>query len=117
VCSANLDDYALMATVTKGMSRFGERHPSIAEVHKLFSAFLGLVGPLVHNRPIPSLSQPTSKPAFPENFSTDINNMVTQFSPATIDNSLGSNPAQVGGANLQDQVALDNELMWGLLDS
>ncbi|RAQ79165.1 hypothetical protein COH21_012528 [Aspergillus flavus] len=115
VCSANLDDYTLMAAVTKGISRFGEKHPSIAQVHKLFSAFLRLVGPLIHNRPRPALSLP----------SLEISSMMAQHPPATMHNSFGSNFAQESGANLQDrsivgqdaQVNLDNELMWDLLDS
>ncbi|KAE8308441.1 hypothetical protein BDV41DRAFT_568200 [Aspergillus transmontanensis] len=115
VCSANLDDYVLMAAVTKGISRFGEKHPSIAQVHKLFSAFLGLVGPVIHSRPTPALSQPTS----------EISSMMAQYPPAIMHNSFDSNFAQESGANLQDrsivgqdaQVSLDNELMWDLLDS
>ncbi|KAE8156866.1 hypothetical protein BDV40DRAFT_280137 [Aspergillus tamarii] len=124
VYSANLDDYALMAEVTKGVSRFVEIHPAIAEIHKLFSAFLGMISPLIHNRPNLPLSQTIPDAETQGNEHTNISSMVTQYPPPSIDNSLGSNLAQEGGSDLpgqgivsQDgQVAPGDEVLWDLID-
>ncbi|KAE8406843.1 hypothetical protein BDV37DRAFT_242086 [Aspergillus pseudonomiae] len=124
VFSAHLDDYALMATVTKGVSRFVDMHPSVAGIHKLFSAFLRMVGPLVHNRSNPPLSQPNSDAAAQRNEHTNLTRMATPHRPTDIDNSIYSNVVQ-GGIDLPDQgvasqdgqVAPDDELVWDLIDS
>jgi hypothetical protein len=120
VYSANLDDYALMAAVTKEM-RFAKIYPAIAEIHKLFSAFLGMVGPLIHSRPhtphsvpIPHAATSGNEPAIPTS-------MATQYNPGPI----GSNIPQESGIGLPDQgivtqdglVAPDEELLWDLIDS
>lgn len=125
VFSAHLDDYSLMATVTKGVSRFVEMHPSVAEIHKLFSAFLRMVGPLVDNRSNHPLSQPNSDAATERNEHTSITSTSTQYPPADIDNSINSNADQEGGIYLPDQgianqdepIAPDDELVWDLIDS
>jgi len=114
-----------MAAVTKGILRFVEMHPSIAEIHKLFSAFLGMVGPLIHNRPNPPISQPIPDAATQGNEHTNITSMATQYPPASIGSSISSNLAQEGGIDLPDQgivsqdglVAPDDELLWDLIDS
>ena len=113
-----------MATVTKGVSRFVDMHPSVAGIHKLFSAFLRMVGPLVHNRSNPPLSQPNSDAATQRNEHTNLTRMATPHRPADIGNSIYSNVVQ-GGVDLPDQgvasqdgqVAADDELVWDLIDS
>lgn len=113
-----------MAEVTKGVSRFVEIHPAIAEIHKLFSAFLGMISPLIHNRPNLSLSQAIPDAETQGNEHTNIPSMVTQYPPPSIDNSLGSNLAQEGGSDLQGQgivgqdgqVAPGDEVLWDLID-
>lgn len=121
VYSANLDDYALMAAVTKEIIRFVEIHPAIAEIHKLFSAFLRMVGPLIHSqphnprsRPVPDVGTSGNEPGAPTN-------MATQYNSGPI----GSHISQESGIGLPDQhivtqdglVAPDEELLWDLIDS
>lgn len=124
VFSANLDDYALMAEVTKGTSRFLEIHSSIAEIHKLFSAFLGIVRPLIQNRPNFPLSQPILDAATQGNEHTNLDNTENQYPAASILNPISSNLGQEGGIDLPDQgfisqngqVAPNDETMWDLID-
>lgn len=125
VFSANLDDYALMAAVTKGILRFVEIHPSIAEIHKLFSAFLRMVGPLIHNHPNPPLSQLIPDAATRGNEHANLTNMATQYPRASIGSAISSSLAQEGVIDLPDEgilsqdglVAPDDEVLWDLIDS
>lgn len=114
-----------MAAVTKGILRFVEMHPSIAAIHKIFLAFLGMVGPLIHNRPTPPLSQPIQDAATQGDEHTNTTSMATQYPLTSIDSSIPVDIAQEGGIDLPDQgivsqdglVASDDELLWGLIDS
>ncbi|KAI9927202.1 hypothetical protein MW887_003586 [Aspergillus wentii] len=115
VSSANRDDYALMAEVTQGVSRFVEMHPSIADIHKLFSAFLGIVRPLIHSQPIADAATQGHEHS----------NMASMAAQASIDNSMSSNLARESGIELPEQgilsqdrqVVLDDEVLWDMMDS
>jgi len=120
VYSANLDDYALMAAVTKEIMRFVEKHPAIAEIHKLFSAFLALAEPLIHNQPhgrslpIPDAATSGSEP-------TISTRMTTQYHSHPV----SLNISQENGISIPDQgivtqdglVDPDEDLLWDLIDS
>lgn len=104
-----------MAAVVKGMSRFVQQHPSINELHALFSNFLRLSGPVVQSQ----LESLVPGPNFAENrresVLTDGNNRLAPQTAALDDILLRSN------RNLQEESSsiqpdLDNDLMWDLLD-
>lgn len=121
VYSTNLDDYALMAAVTKEMMRFVEIHPAIAEIQKLFSAFLGMVEPLIHSQPHTRRSLPIPDAATSGNEPAISTSMATQYNPGFV----GSTIPQESGIGLPDQgiatqnglIASDEELLWDLIDS
>ncbi|CAG7925105.1 unnamed protein product [Penicillium olsonii] len=125
VYSANLEDYALMAEVTSGVSRFVEMHPSIAEIHRLFSAFLRIVKPVVHNHPNPAVPQhipgaavegigltsmpstTSQAPTMSSNLNGDIN--MTQQE--------GDYPPSQDFINQNAEVVPEDESLWDLIDS
>ncbi|CAG8097725.1 unnamed protein product [Penicillium salamii] len=125
ICSANLDDYTLMAEVTHGVSRFVKMHLSISDVYRLFSAFLGIVRPLIHSRPDPLLFQPTPSALTQGNTSSNMTNMATQYPTARMDHTIGSNLDQEGTTDLPDQavggqdgqIVPGDEDLWDLIDS
>ena len=110
-----------MAAVTKEIMRFVNIHPAIAEIHKLFSAFLGMLGPLIHSQPHSARSVPVPDAATSGHEPENPARMTTQYTPDRI----GSHISQEGGNRLPDQaiviqdglVAPDEELLWDLIDS
>lgn len=114
-----------MAEVTHGVSRFVKMHPSISDVYRLFSAFLGIVRPLIHSHPDPLLFQPTPSALTQGNTSSNMTNMATQYPTARMDHTIGSNLAQQGTTDLPDQavggqdgqIVPGDEDLWDLIDS
>lgn len=110
-----------MAAVTKEIMRFVEIHPAIAEIHRLFSAFLEMVEPLIHSQPHTPRYLPIPDAVTSGNEAAIPTSMATQYNPSLI----GSNVPQESGIGLPDQgigtqnglVAPDEELLWDLIDS
>ncbi|KAL4755650.1 Zn(II)2Cys6 transcription factor [Aspergillus foveolatus] len=135
IYTRNSEDYTLLANVTSGISRFCNQSRSVAELHKLFAAFLGLCDPLFqefrapelgttpqsfHTRPTATLIQPHS--------TLGTENLLDETLPLSrYGLPIGSNLPQAGDDIAQDQAVFygepgevgpsDNELTWDLLQS
>ncbi|GLA53949.1 transcriptional regulator family: Fungal Specific TF [Aspergillus niger] len=136
IYAKNDEDYTLLSKVTNGIARFTSRSRSVAELHKLFSAFLGLCEPLFNERrraphpgailsqsyttdPTPTLPQP--------DVTAETGNPLAEAPPfPRYDIPVEPRLPQAGGVE-QDQDALydqpdefgsiENDLMWELLQS
>lgn len=115
-----------MTAVVKGMSRFVQQHPSIKELHTLFSTFLRLLGPLVYQDleylvPSSNLADTTRGRAIVESQNrflshhSALDNILMHSSGNLGDQSSSIQP-DTGDITQERQAELDNDLMWDLLD-
>ncbi|KAF9891413.1 hypothetical protein FE257_004269 [Aspergillus nanangensis] len=136
IYTRNREDLSLLSKITSGISRFATQSRPVAELHKLFSAFLDLCEPLFNTGSrapgggaIPSQSysmDPT--PVLPQSSTTDTEGLLGASLPLPRYDFLGTpNLLRAGDHEVQAEAALydqpgglspsDNELMWDLLQS
>ncbi|GKZ39344.1 hypothetical protein AbraIFM66950_012331 [Aspergillus brasiliensis] len=136
IYARNSEDYTLLSTVTNGITRFSSQSRPVAELHKLFSAFLSLCKPLFKEKRRPPNPAATATQPYPTDptsallqpdATANAGNLLDE--PPTLpryDIPVESRLPQAGGMG-QDQAAfydqpeefgtLDNDLMWELLQS
>ncbi|PIG84501.1 hypothetical protein AARAC_009922 [Aspergillus arachidicola] len=136
IYARNREDYRLLSTVTNGITRFSSQSRSVAELHKLFSAFLSLCKPLFKEKwraPNPGATpsqrystDPTSTLLEPDTIADTGNPLDESILLPRYDIPAGPRLSEAGGVG-QDQAAsydqpdefgpLENDLMWELLQS
>ncbi|KAL4756333.1 Zn(II)2Cys6 transcription factor [Aspergillus foveolatus] len=135
IYTRNSEDYTLLSNATSVISCFSNQSRSVAELHKLFAAFLGLCDPLFHEFHAPELgttpqslgTRPTTTLIQPDSTLGTEDLLDENLTLSRYGLSVGSDLPQAGDDVAQDQAVFygepgeggpsDNELTWDLLQS
>ncbi|KAL3440308.1 hypothetical protein BJX65DRAFT_316735 [Aspergillus insuetus] len=136
IYTRNSEDYTLLSKVTRGISRFSNQSRPVAELYKLFAAFLGLCETLFQKSRAPELglnsfqsfdTGPTTTLIQPDSAPGTGTLLDETLSLSRYGLPVGSNLPQAGDDAGQDEAVFygqpgavgpsDNELMWDLLQA